>query len=449
MPLNSQTHSSQQTKKQPMNSHVDTTEITHVSLCAGYGGIDLGLRRVLPNLRTIAYSEVETFAVENLLARMEGGQLDPAPVWSDLRTFPWDQFSGLVDIVSGGFPCQPFSSAGKRAGDEDERHLFPYILEGIKRCRPAIVLLENVEGILSAKLAGDNWRDPAGTPVLLHVFRELERVGYNPTAGIFSASECGAPHQRKRIFIMAHRNDTGLEGCGRFEQIGLSVRRKIEDEHRQAIGDGQLWPSRPGQPQHEWEPPRVVGNAERAERGKIIAGRDISNRNDAGREEETDRTGAPSELGNAEGQTSRGLFIGEDSQESKSGFYGKTILGNASEQGFPFSGGESRPLGKSRPQSEPERSDESVGHSEDGNQSGDALQLRPGKTQHRGASGSVDTRRGQTQSKVVRDADGLASGMGYAELSVSCDNRTDELRLLGNGVVPATAALAFQTLINQ
>jgi len=64
---------------------VDTTQITHISLCSGYGGIDLGLRRVIPNLRTIAYAEIEAFACENLLARMEGGQLDAAPIWSDLN----------------------------------------------------------------------------------------------------------------------------------------------------------------------------------------------------------------------------------------------------------------------------------------------------------------------------------------------------------------------------
>ena len=66
---------------------MDTTQtITHVSLCAGYGGIDLGLKRAIPGLRTIAFSEIEAFAVANLVAKMEAGQLDPAPVWTDRKS---------------------------------------------------------------------------------------------------------------------------------------------------------------------------------------------------------------------------------------------------------------------------------------------------------------------------------------------------------------------------
>ncbi len=90
---------------------MDTTKtITHLSLCSGYEGIGLGLRRVLPNLREIAYVEIEAFAIANLVAKMEAEQLDPAPIFTDLKTFPYEQFRGNVDILSGGFPCQPFFS---------------------------------------------------------------------------------------------------------------------------------------------------------------------------------------------------------------------------------------------------------------------------------------------------------------------------------------------------
>ena len=240
---------------------MDTTQTTHISLCAGYAGIDLGLRRCIPNLRTIAFSEIETFACELLLSRMENGQLDPAPIWTDLKTFPWKEFSGLVDIISGGFPCQPFSSAGKRAGDEDPRHLFPYILEGIRVIRPSIVFLENVEGIISSKLSGDGWNDEAGTSVLHHVLRELERVGYKATAGVFSASECGAVHQRKRVFIMAYCINQRSQ---RWLQWWKDSGRKDQHGYVGCSGASALdrWPSRPGEPQYVWEPPRVVGNAE-------------------------------------------------------------------------------------------------------------------------------------------------------------------------------------------
>ena len=180
------------------NNNVDTTKtINHLSLCSGYEGIGLGLRRVLPNLREIAYVEREGFPVANLVAKMEAGELDAAPVFTDVKTFPYGKFRGCVDILSGGFPCQPFSSAGKRQAAEDPRHLFPYIADGIRECQPRIVFLENVEGIISAKTAD-------GESVLQYVLRELEGLGYRATAGVFSAAEVGAPHQRKRVFILGY-----------------------------------------------------------------------------------------------------------------------------------------------------------------------------------------------------------------------------------------------------
>ena len=215
-------------------SHVDTTkagikELRHLSLCSGYGGIDLGLRRVLPACRTVAYVEIEAFAIWNLVQKMEKGYLDAAPVWTNLKTMPLAQLRevlGRESIISGGFPCQPFSVAGAKAGDEDPRHLFPYIVDAVRTIQPRWVFLENVEGIISSKLKSDNWADPAGTPVLLHVLRELERLGYRAEAGVFSASEVGLPHQRKRVFILANSKCKGLErhvqdfGAKRWEDEG-------------------------------------------------------------------------------------------------------------------------------------------------------------------------------------------------------------------------------------
>ena len=100
----------------PEDADVGSAETTHLSFCAGYGGIDLGLQRVLPSCRTVAYVEIEAFAIANLVAKMEAGDLDAAPVWTDVKTFPAEPFRGLVDIISGGYPCQPFSAAGKRLG---------------------------------------------------------------------------------------------------------------------------------------------------------------------------------------------------------------------------------------------------------------------------------------------------------------------------------------------
>ena len=204
--------------------NVDTTQkFNHISLCTGYGGIDLGLARVLPNLRTLAYCEIELYAIENLIDKMEKGIIAPAPIWSNLKTFPFDKFRGCVDLLSGGFPCQPFSSAGRRDGDTDPRHLFPFIKQGIIESRPAFVLLENVRGLISSKLQSDEWTDPKETPVLLHVLREMERIGYECHWGLFSARETGLPHLRQRVFILGKRTDIETSRLEEFSRYILDT----------------------------------------------------------------------------------------------------------------------------------------------------------------------------------------------------------------------------------
>ena len=333
--------------------------LRHLSLCSGYDGIGLGLELAGFDIGFTVHVEVEAFAASNLVNKIESGALGAGVHYPNLKTFPFSKFRGCFDILSGGFPCQPFSAAGKGKGDEDPRHLFPFIKKGIEECRPAIVVLENVEGIVSAKLKGDHWNDPAGTPVLLHVIRELERVGYRATAVPTSASEVGAPHQRNRWFIVGVLGNSEYDGHASSEDRG-SVREesisrgRIEPEQetqeslRQLEGAGHewgttCWPSRPGQEQFGWEPPRVVAdnNIERDNRRSDRA---------CWRERES-------------------CELREDARAGRG--------------------------------TEVER---------------------------------------QTQPPLGGNADGSSSGLGYAELCESCDNRTDELRLLGNGVVPQSCA---------
>ena len=179
---------------------MDTTQElpTVLSLCTGYGGIEDGLTRAGVYHRVLAHVEIEAFAVANLVNKMEQGRMVPAPVWTNLKTLPVGIFRGATDLITGGYPCQPFSSAGKRAGTDDPRHLWPYIREAIRIISPARVFFENVEGHISLGLS--------------RVLNDLEELGYKTTWGIFSAREVGAPHQRKRVYIMGDSKYTGLHG---------------------------------------------------------------------------------------------------------------------------------------------------------------------------------------------------------------------------------------------
>jgi DNA (cytosine-5)-methyltransferase 1 len=161
-----------------------------LSFCSGYGGIERGLDLAGFEHRVIAYVEIEAFAIANLVAKMEADALVSAPVYTNLKTFPAQLFRGKVDLITGGYPCQPFSAAGQRKGTEDPRHLWPYIREHIQTIKPNRCLFENVEGHISLGLR--------------EVIADLEEDGYSATWGIFSAEEVGAPHRRKRVFILAN-----------------------------------------------------------------------------------------------------------------------------------------------------------------------------------------------------------------------------------------------------
>jgi DNA (cytosine-5)-methyltransferase 1 len=347
----------------------NTEAINHLSLCSGYEGIGLGLRRVLPNLREIAYVEREGFAAANLVAKMEAGALDAAPVFTDVKTFPYRKFRGLVDILSGGFPCQPFSNAGKREGVNDPRHLFPYIRDGIRECRPRIVFLENVEGIISAKTAN-------GESVLQYVLRELEGLGYRTTAGVFSASEIGAPHQRKRVFIMGY--------AGSFKSLRLPNEQREESAEVREPGEPLAYSS--SKRQGKWREPKNIFEKDERQIKKL-----------------------PPKLGGSSKELadSKCRRRGEEGDESRK----RSILKK------PVITGGSREVDESN-----------------------KWPSRPNETQKKWEQPRVLF---PTKNKTNK----AESELGGATYGSSC--QVDRLRILGNGVVPATAAKAFVTLINR
>jgi len=173
-----------------------------LSLCSGAGGLDLGLILAIPGYRAVGHVERETYAAATLVARMEDASLDRAPVWDDVGTFDGRPWRGAVDIVTAGYPCQPFSVAGKRRGADDPRHLWPHVARIIGEIKPPFVFLENVAHHLRL-----------GFP---EVASGLVGMGYRLAAGLFTAAEVGAPHRRERLFILAHREGDELADPARL-----------------------------------------------------------------------------------------------------------------------------------------------------------------------------------------------------------------------------------------
>ena len=119
-----------------------------MAICAGVEGIELGLRLVEPEYRTVCYVEGELYTAAILRTRMEEALLDEAPIWDDVKTFNGKSWRGKVDIITAGFPCQPWSVAGKQEGTKDERWIWPDIARIIGEVRPGYVFLENVQASL-------------------------------------------------------------------------------------------------------------------------------------------------------------------------------------------------------------------------------------------------------------------------------------------------------------
>ena len=349
---------------------------TVLSLCTGYGGIERGLELAGFEHRVVAHVEIEAFAAANLVAKMESGQLVPAPIWSDLKTLPAHCFRDRIDVLTGGYPCQPFSAAGLRKGADDPRHLWPYIWRHIKTIRPVRCFFENVEGHISLGLR--------------QVIDDLEGLGYATTWGIFSAAEVGAPHQRKRVYILAYASGAGRQQVtrGSHEDEAAHERRASTQTHISA-GDGEgrragalADADSAGQQPSEWQP------------------RSSEARHNAGRGSET--------LANTDSQRQRGRAetAGRQAGQVAEGSSATNVAHAVSE------GSQGRlPRGQD--------------------------QERQNQQGHAGRSSTAHRQPEPISWATEPDVGRVVNGAAF---------RVDRLRLLGNGVVPQTAAKAWIVL---
>jgi DNA (cytosine-5)-methyltransferase 1 len=196
-------------------------DLRTISICTGLGGLELGVKSVAKT-RTVMYVENEITAAQILAQRIKEGNIDDAPIWSNLRTFRGEGLHGKVDILIGGFPCQPFSVAGKRLGDDDPRNLWHEVKRIARELGHPTLFLENVENI--SRYYHDTIR------------KDLQEMGYTVTEGLFSASEVGLPHRRRRLLMLACVTDTDYLKpylLSNSNNTGDSTQRHESDEHRE------------------------------------------------------------------------------------------------------------------------------------------------------------------------------------------------------------------------
>ena len=180
--------------------------MTHGSLFSGIGGFDLAAEWM--GWDNIFHCEWNPFGQKVLKHHFPN-----SISYNDITKTDFSIHAGKIDILTGGFPCQPYSSAGKRLGKADERHLFPEMLRCIKEVKPRYIVGENVRGLVS-------W---GGGLVFNEVCDDLEREGYAVQPFLIPAASVGAPHQRQRIWFIAYSN-----GIGRGQDDRINNRESNE-----------------------------------------------------------------------------------------------------------------------------------------------------------------------------------------------------------------------------
>ncbi|MAS48319.1 MAG: hypothetical protein CL557_13040 [Alphaproteobacteria bacterium] len=204
------------------------------SFCTGYGGLDLAVEQYY-NAELSWVSEIDNNCNKLLEKRFN------KPNLGDLTSVNWEDVEP-VDIICAGFPCQPFSDAGSKKGDKDERAIFPLVAESIGVLRPRYVFLENVAGIITTRNGGG-----------LDVVGLLTQMGYDCRWGIIRASDIGACHQRARWFCVASDSNSSRlqQQCGSItmeERHRTSERDSCEIDWGKYTGAIRRWSETIGRP---------------------------------------------------------------------------------------------------------------------------------------------------------------------------------------------------------
>jgi DNA (cytosine-5)-methyltransferase 1 len=184
-----------------------------LDLFSGIGGFSYAAEKLIGGYETVAFCEMDEFCQKILKKHWP-----QVPIYDDVRTIDAARL-GRIDIVTGGYPCQPFSQAGRRQGEEDERHLWPEMLRIIKSCQPRYVVAENVAGHVTMGLD--------------QVLTDLEDQGYTTRAIIVPACAKNAPHRRDRVWIIGQNVDDSNDSTDRAKRGKTREKNSLQKEYRQ------------------------------------------------------------------------------------------------------------------------------------------------------------------------------------------------------------------------
>lgn len=196
--------------------------MTHGSLFSGIGGFDLAAEWM--GWENKFHCEWNEFGQKVLHHYWPNAEL-----FTDITKSDFIKYANKIDVLTGGFPCQPYSQAGKRLGKEDDRHLWPEMLRAIREVKPSWVVGENVYGLV-------NWN---GGLVFHEVQADLEAEGYEVWPFLLPAAAVNAPHRRDRIWFIAYCNSNGLNKCNSDNEVNTSKRGfNALGDFKQSNGNG-------------------------------------------------------------------------------------------------------------------------------------------------------------------------------------------------------------------